>query len=116
MPSKQINGSSDNSEECNSFESNTNNVTKRPRSYRKLTGVNAYGENMQEMVDSYSDDDRKTWGATKKEDIQQLLQHSQHHHQQDNVIISPSTPPLTMQHKRSPKRRKGIPHRAPMGV
>lgn len=107
LPSMAL--SYDSSEECNSL----NNISiKKPRSRKAGTTGNPHADHdiMPSMVD-YSDDDK--WGmsiAIKGEDMPMhsinamLLQD-----------ISPPTPPPS-NHRRSPKRRKGVPHRAPMGV
>eukprot|EP00250_Pteridium_aquilinum_P003185 c13507_g2_i1 orf=133-930(+) len=104
LPHKSL-GSCDSSlEEC-SF---GDNMIKRPRS-RKPTFYNMHVDHDM-LSGDYFDDYKLSLFITSKDELD-ILDQEYANFSED---MSPSTPPRISQ-RRSPKRRKGVPHRAPMG-
>ncbi|MCO5552773.1 hypothetical protein L7F22_006290 [Adiantum nelumboides] len=104
MPPKSIGGCDSMPGECNYLD----NMIKRPRS-RKPTFTNLHADHDSQ---DYSDDNDKSSSPLSR--LKGELDFSDQDDGNYSEDISPSTPPPTSQ-RRSPKRRKGVPHRAPLG-
>lgn len=81
-----------------------------------IFGVNYYYHSLQIVGTSKNFQKRKRHSAAMASDSEDSYSSSSHAREKSRVqSFTPSTPPPTSVNYRTAKRRKGIPHRSPMG-